>query len=213
MATSATPQQRATSAARIAAEFATKPLTLRVFGAVQAQVASVMNVTPATARKYLQAAVEAGLLVEVKPRSDWTIMHAIPGSTQWPTLDLTVYADGSGGSYWVSASKPYGRPPAQSLSFLITPEQQAELGRIYKAEAEAIAAKQKAEEDADRTEALRRDPEMVALLDKLAELLPHSDVKALPVNRSEAVVPSVHISRRDAEAFKAVLRAAFDKEN
>lgn len=209
-----TARQRA--ATRITAGLATNPKTLVPFATAQKAVAEDSGVSAQSARKYLRDAVQAGWLVEVKPRQDWDITHALPGSMEWPTLDLVVYADHSGDRYWVTTSKPYGRTPA-ALTFLMTPERRDELAATYKAEAEAIAAKaeqeEKAKEDADRAEALRRDPEMVALLDRLAALLPESDVRARPRRNSDTVMPVVTISRQDTAAFKAFLQAAFTKEN
>jgi len=210
--------QRAAGAARCVAAVPDNPLVLVTFARAQKEVADTLGVTESTARRYLKAAVESGLLHQVKPRRDWTITHAIPGYLEWPTFDLSVYVDGNVGRYWLTTAKQHGRSPAVSLSFLVPPEQLSEIARIYKAEAEAVAAKeqqeQQAKEDADRAEALRRDPELVELLDRLAPLLPNSDVRALPVGRRGAAVPSMIVSRRDTEAFKAVLRRALgEKEN
>lgn len=137
----------ATSTERRAAEAAdvvrragvAKPLTLITVDLAKVTVAEALGVSEPTARRYVLAAVDAGLLQAIRPHADWSVAYAIPGNQEWVGMD--VYAH-RWESFRLHTHQPTGRPPVTSTLFVAHQEQLDELARIYKAEAAARAAKE-----------------------------------------------------------------------
>ncbi|MGW9067962.1 hypothetical protein ACWGQT_00720 [Streptomyces yangpuensis] len=143
MATPAAAEGRPAEAAQVVRRVGLeRSLHMISFLYAQEEVAEALGTTPATARKYLRAAVEEGLLTEITPHSDWSVAHAIPGSQNWIKSGMDVYAD-RGWSFRLVTYRPEGRMPVASSRFLAHADHLAEIGRIFQAEADAIAAKAK----------------------------------------------------------------------
>jgi hypothetical protein len=114
-----------------------KPLRLVTVDLARAVIAEERGVSPATARRWVLAAVDAGLLTAFRPHADWSVAYAIPGNQEWVGMDVYAHREES---MRLSTTVPRTRPPLPYVMFLAHEEQLAELGRIWAAEARARAA-------------------------------------------------------------------------
>lgn len=198
-------------AAKTIAAAVKNPLALTPYAVAVELVAAGQQVSTDTARKYVRAAVSEGLLLEIKPDPDWSIL--LPEKDA--ELGLFVLHVNRDQGNLVTTEKPRGRQAGSLNTFVVTLEQAGEIVRIYAAEWQAQQAKKEAEYEAklqaERAEAVETDADLVSVLDRLAAALTSGESCVRPlVLRRGGIRTMLEIDKLDADIFKEIIRAGLD---